>query len=145
MGFLLCGVMMGGSVSGVLFLVFLRCVRGFVFIVSGAVGFVVVVISGSHWLTLLGACPPSELVEVSTLCCWVVILWGLVMAASIFFIIVLRFCWFNFWTDSVHSAKNSRVCWIGVNSGSRQCCGKSLNDPDMRYDTVSRMKKMQFW
>ena len=31
---------------------FLRCVRGFVFIVAGAVGLVVVVIGGSHWLTL---------------------------------------------------------------------------------------------
>ena len=52
MGFLPCGVMMGGSVPGVVFLVFLRCVRGFVFIVINAVGLVVVVIGGSHWLTL---------------------------------------------------------------------------------------------
>ena len=51
-GFLPCGVMMGGAVPGVLFLVFLRCVRGFVFIVVGAVGFVVVVIGGDIWLTL---------------------------------------------------------------------------------------------
>ena len=51
MGFLPCGVMMGGAVTGVLFLVFLRCVRGFVFIVAGAVG-LVVVIGGAHWLTL---------------------------------------------------------------------------------------------
>ena len=52
MGFLPCGVMMGGAVPGVLLLVFLRCVRGFVFIVAGEVGLVVVVIGGSHWLTL---------------------------------------------------------------------------------------------
>ena len=67
------------------------------------------------------------------------------MAASIVFIIFLRVCWFNFWTDSVNSSNTSRVCWIGVNSGSRKCCGKRSNDPDMRYDPVSRMKKMQFW
>ena len=46
------GVMMGGAVPGVLFLVLRRCVRGFVFIVVGAVGFVVVVIGGAIWLTL---------------------------------------------------------------------------------------------
>ena len=51
-GFFACGVMMGGAVPGVLSLVFLRFVRGFVFIVAGAVGFVVVVIGGDHWLTL---------------------------------------------------------------------------------------------
>ena len=44
--------MMGGAVPGVLFLVFLRYVRGFVFIVAGAVVLVVVVIGGAHWLTL---------------------------------------------------------------------------------------------
>ena len=52
MGFLPCGFMMGGAVPGVLILVFLRCVSGFVFIVAGAVGLVVVVIGGAHWLTL---------------------------------------------------------------------------------------------
>ena len=52
LGFFLCGVMMGGAVPGVLFLVFLRCVRRFVFVVAGAVGFVVVVIGGVHWITL---------------------------------------------------------------------------------------------
>ena len=51
-GFLPYGVIMGGAVPGVLLLVFLICVRGFVFIVSGAVGLVVVVIGGSHWLNL---------------------------------------------------------------------------------------------
>ena len=56
--------------------------RGFFIIVVGAVGFVVVVIGGAIWLTLLGACPPSKVVEVSTLCCGGVILWRLVMAAS---------------------------------------------------------------
>ena len=40
MGFFPCGVMMGGDVPGVLILVFLRCLRGFVFIVAGAVGLV---------------------------------------------------------------------------------------------------------
>ena len=52
MGFLPCGVMMGGAVPGVFLLVFLRCVHGFVFIVVGAVGFVVVVIGGEIWFTL---------------------------------------------------------------------------------------------
>ena len=52
MGFLPCGVMMGGAVPEELLLVFLRCVHGFVFIVSGAVGLVVVIIGGTHWLTL---------------------------------------------------------------------------------------------
>ena len=52
MGLLPCGVMMGGAVPEVLFLVFLRCARGFVFIVAGAVELFVVVIGGSHWLTL---------------------------------------------------------------------------------------------
>ena len=52
MGFLSCGVLMGGAVTGVLFLVFLRCLCGFVLIVVGAVGLVVVVIGGAHWLTL---------------------------------------------------------------------------------------------
>ena len=52
MGFLPCGVMMGGAMPGVLLLVFLRYVCGFVFIVACAVGLVVVVIGGAHWLTL---------------------------------------------------------------------------------------------
>ena len=52
MGFLKFGVMMGGAVPGVFLLVFLRCVHGFVFIVAGAVGLVVVVIGVAHWLTL---------------------------------------------------------------------------------------------
>ena len=52
MGFLPCGVMMGGAVPGVLLLVFLRCVRSFVFIVAGAVGLVFVVIGGARWFTL---------------------------------------------------------------------------------------------
>ena len=52
MGFLPCVVIMGGDVPGVLLLFFLRFVRGFVFIVSGAVGLVAVVIGGAHWLTL---------------------------------------------------------------------------------------------
>ena len=52
MGFLPCGVMMGGAMRGVLLLVFLRCVRGSVFIVAGEVGLVFVFIGGSHWLTL---------------------------------------------------------------------------------------------
>ena len=52
MGFLPCGVMMGGAVPGVLFLFFLRCVCGFLFIVAGAVGLVVFVIGGAHWITL---------------------------------------------------------------------------------------------
>ena len=52
MGFLPCGVMISGAVPGVLLLVFLRCVCRFVFIVAGAVGLVVVVIGGAHWLTL---------------------------------------------------------------------------------------------
>ena len=85
MGFLPCGVMMGGAVPGVLLLVFLRCVRGFVFIAAGSVGLVVVVIGGSHWLTLCVSCPPSEVVEVSTLCCRRVMLWRLVTTASIFY------------------------------------------------------------
>ena len=46
------GFMMGGAVPGVLFLVFRRCVRSFVFIVVGTVGFFVVVIGGAIWLTL---------------------------------------------------------------------------------------------
>ena len=46
------GVMNGGAVPGVLLLVFFRCVRGFLFIVVGAVRFVVVVIRGAIWLTL---------------------------------------------------------------------------------------------
>ena len=50
--FLLCGVMIGGAVPGVLLLVFLMCVRGFVVIVAGAVGLVFVVIGGDHCLTL---------------------------------------------------------------------------------------------
>ena len=66
------------------------------------------------------------------------------MTASIVFIIVLRVCWFNFWTDSVNSANTSRVCWIGVNSGSRKCSGKRSNEPDMWYDPVSEIKKIQF-
>ena len=37
---------------GVLFLVFLRYVRGFVFIVDGAVGFVDFFIGGAIWLSL---------------------------------------------------------------------------------------------
>ena len=98
--------------------------HGFVFIVVGAVGFVVVVIGGAIWLTLLGAFTPYKEVEVSTLCCGGVILWRLVMDASIVFIIVLRYCWFNFWTDSVNSNNTSLVCCIGVNSGRKQCCGK---------------------
>ena len=57
--------------------------RGFVFIVAGAVGFVVVVIGGAHWLTLLFACPPHEVVEVFNLCCGGLILWILVMAANL--------------------------------------------------------------
>ena len=64
------------------------------------------------------------------------------MSASIVFIIVLRVCWFNCWTDSVNSANTSCVCCIGVNYGSRQFCGKRSNDPEMRYDPVSGMKKM---
>ena len=52
MGFLPCGVMVGGAVPGVLLLVFLRCVCASVFIVTSAVGLVVVVIGGAHWLTL---------------------------------------------------------------------------------------------
>ena len=52
MGFLPCGVMMGGAVPVVLFLVFLTCVRGFIFIVASAVGLVDVFIGGAHWLTL---------------------------------------------------------------------------------------------
>ena len=66
------------------------------------------------------------------------------MAASIVFITVLRVCWFNFWTDSVNYANTSRVCCICVNSGSRQFCGKRSNEPDMRYDPVYGMNKMQF-
>ena len=66
------------------------------------------------------------------------------MTASIVFVIVLRVCWFYFWTDSVNYANTSRVCWIGVNSGSRKYSGKRSNDPDMRYDPVSGTKKMQF-
>ena len=66
------------------------------------------------------------------------------MTASIVFIIVLWVCWFNFWTDSVNSANTSYVLWIGVNYGRIQCCGKRSNEPDMRYDPVSGMKKMQF-
>ena len=54
------------------------------------------------------------------------------MADSIVFIVVLRDCWFNCWTDSVNSGNTSLVCCIGLNSGSRQCCGKRSNDPDMR-------------
>ena len=67
------------------------------------------------------------------------------MASSIVFIIVLRVFWFNFWTDSVNSANTYLVCCIGVNSGSRQCCGKRSNKPEVRYDPVSGMKKMKFW
>ena len=67
------------------------------------------------------------------------------MAASIFFIMVLQDCWFNCWTDSVNSDNTSLVCCIGVNSGSRQRCGKRSNEPEMRYDPVSGMKKMQSW
>ena len=44
MGFLPRGVMMGGAVPGVLLLFFLRCVRGFVFIVAGAVGLVLLLL-----------------------------------------------------------------------------------------------------
>ena len=66
------------------------------------------------------------------------------MTASIVSIIVLQVHRFNLWTDSVNSANTSRVCWIGVNYGSRQCCGKRSNDPDMRYYPVSGMKNMQF-
>ena len=51
-GFWTSGGMMGGAVPGVLFLVFRRLVRGFVFIVAGTVGFVVVVIGGAIRLTL---------------------------------------------------------------------------------------------
>ena len=54
------------------------------------------------------------------------------MAASIVFIMVSWDCWFNFWTDSVNSDNTSLVCCIGMNSGSRQCCGKRSNKPDMR-------------
>ena len=50
--FLQCGVMMGDAVPGVLFMVFLRFVRGFVFVFADEVGFVVVVIGGVHWRTL---------------------------------------------------------------------------------------------
>ena len=67
------------------------------------------------------------------------------MAALIFFIMVLQDFWFNCWTDSVNSANTSRVCCIGVDFGSRKCCGKRSNEPEMRYDPVSGMKKMQFW
>ena len=54
------------------------------------------------------------------------------MVASIDFIMFFQDCWFNCWTDSVNSDNTSLVCCIGVNSGSRQCCGKISNDPEMR-------------
>ena len=46
------GGMMGSAVPVVLFLFFRRRVSGFVFIVAGAVGFVVVVIGGAIGITL---------------------------------------------------------------------------------------------
>ena len=66
------------------------------------------------------------------------------MDYSIVFIMVLQECWFNCWTDSVNSDNTSLVCCIVVNYGIRQCCGKTSNEPDMRYDPVFGMKNMQF-
>ena len=130
----------GGTVPGMLFVVYLMWVQSLAPRVILFIGFVDVVTGGAV-ATLWAGCPTSEMGVSPNL--W--FNWACVSVAILPRTLVICFSsldlasGFMLWIEYTSSSYTSFACCSGVNSGNRQWCGNKSNDPENMSPFVSGM------
>ncbi len=148
------GLIIFGTLPGVLFCVTRWCKCGVSLRVHFAVGFCACRIGGAFVM-----CGTSGTVMIGvlsiTLCCCICISLSLTLCSSnapVGFKILLMFSWRSLMSrqpfcmvlaiavESVNSSVSARKCWCSIRFSSWQCCGNSLVEPEIWYARVSGMK-----
>jgi hypothetical protein len=153
------GLIIVGTLPGVLFCVTRWCKHGVSLRVCFAVGFLACriggafVMRGTSWTVMMG-------VLSITLCCCIRITLSLTLCsfnAFVGFKIFLMFAWRSLmrWrpfcvalviaVKSVNSSVSARKCWCSIRFGSWQCCGNSLVDPEIGHAHVLGIKYQSHW